>query len=365
MNAIDGNKVELETFDEDEDEEDSVYVEYDITTYPSDFTLSIIREMWKEGDIIVPPFQRNYVWNIKQASMLVESFLLGLPVPQVFFYIDDETGENLVIDGQQRIQSIVYFFEGHWGKENAQGKQRVFRLTGLDKKSPYSGKTYSELSQADQRKFSNGVLRALNIRQMAPKGDNTSVYHIFERLNTGGTTLKAQEIRNCVFRGEMVKELRELNENVSWRKILGKEAPDNYQKDIEVMLRVFAFSKFHEAEYEKPMKEFLNKAMSFNKDADKQGWKKFKEVFPEVCDLIVRELGEKPFHVRGPLNVSVMDSVFSSLINNPRKVSDDFGDKYKSLVKDEAYELATQKSTSDASVVKERFEMVRERLLSK
>ncbi len=106
----------------DESGEDEVSVEYDITTYPSDFTLSGICDMWKEKGITIPEFQREFVWTIKQSLLLIESFLLGLPVPPVFFYIDSEN-KNLIIDGQQRILSIVFFYDGYFGSESLQGKR--------------------------------------------------------------------------------------------------------------------------------------------------------------------------------------------------------------------------------------------------
>lgn len=162
---------------EDEVEEDEVPVEYDIATYPSDFTLSGIHKMWQDGDIEIPEFQREFVWTIKQSSLLIESFLLGLPVPPVFFYIDEEN-KNLVIDGQQHILSIVYYFNGYFGEETTRGKRQVFRLTGLDERSPYHGLRYEDLSQSDQRKFQNAVLRAINVRQLSPKENNTSIYHL-------------------------------------------------------------------------------------------------------------------------------------------------------------------------------------------
>lgn len=91
----------------DETQENEVLTGYNIATYPSDFTLGGIVDMWNGGDITIPEFQREFVWTIKQSSVLIESFLLGLPVPPVFFYIDDEN-KNLVIDGQQRILSVVF-----------------------------------------------------------------------------------------------------------------------------------------------------------------------------------------------------------------------------------------------------------------
>src|SRR5690606_359383 len=185
---------------EAEDEESEVRVNYEIATYPSDFTLSGIAQMWNDGDIDIPDFQREFVWTIKQSSLLIDSFLSGLPVPPVFFYIDDDN-KNLVIDGQQRILSVVFYFEGYFGKESTQGKRQVFRLTGLGENSRYHNKKFVDLSESDQRKLKQAVLRAVNIRQLSPSEESTSAFHIFERLNTGGTPLRPQEIRNVVFRG--------------------------------------------------------------------------------------------------------------------------------------------------------------------
>jgi len=188
---------ELEV-DEVMDDEEEVSVTYDIASYPSDLTLSVLYEMWGNGDIVIPEFQRNFVWNIRQSSLLIDSFLLGLPVPQVFFHVDDEN-KSVVIDGQQRIMTVVFFFEGYFGSENIQGRRQVFRLQGLDPVNPIARKRFVDLDESAQRKLRSSVLRAINIRQLHPAGETTSIYHIFERLNTGGTPLRPQEIRNCVF----------------------------------------------------------------------------------------------------------------------------------------------------------------------
>src|SRR3972149_7177363 len=125
----------LEIVPED-DQANEILVEYDITAYPSDFTLSGLVGMWNSKDITIPDFQREFVWTIKQSSLLIESFLIGLPVPPVFFYIDDEN-KNLVVDGQQRILSIVFFFEGYFGRENAKGSRQAFKLTGWNWNTPF------------------------------------------------------------------------------------------------------------------------------------------------------------------------------------------------------------------------------------
>jgi uncharacterized protein with ParB-like and HNH nuclease domain len=346
-----------------EAEEDEVLVTYDIATYPSDFTLNGIYEMWQNKDITIPEFQREFVWTIRQSSLLIESFLSGLPVPPVFFYIDDEN-KNLVIDGQQRLLSAIFYFDGYFGFENIQGKRQVFRLQGLDEKSPYHKKKFEDLPPSDQRKLKTAVLRAINIRQLAPTDENTSVYHIFERLNTGGTPLKPQEIRNCVFRGDFAQILRDLNEDKNWRSILGKKKLDKHQTDVELILRVFSLSEYFDS-YEKPMKEFLNKAMKRNKKANTAAVKKFQKLFPLITKQIVNSLGEKPFSIRGPLNVSILDSVMCTLINHGEKAPLKLKESYAALLKEKDFETLTTLGTTDTTTIKKRFELVHKHLIGK
>lgn len=354
---------EIQIDDETGDEELGTHVEFEIATYPSDLTLSVIHEMWKEKDITIPSFQRNFVWNIKQSSLLIESFLLGLPVPQVFFYIDNEN-KNLVIDGQQRIMSVIFFFEGYFGPENLQGRRAVFRLTGLSKGSPYAGKRLVDLSTQDQRRLKNAVLRAVNIRQLAPVNQSTSMYHIFERLNTGGTPLKPQEIRNCVFHGQLVDDLHELNEDADWRVILGKKSLDKHQRDVEMILRIFAMTE-RGHEYEKPMKEFLNQQMKNHvKGKGQSKVAHFSERFREVTDIVVQNLGEKPFHIRGPLNLAAMDSVLAVLIRQPNKIPSDLKGRFEELLKDDKYRAAIFFNTSDPKEVDTRLTLAHRYLIS-
>jgi uncharacterized protein with ParB-like and HNH nuclease domain len=228
---------ELE-LNEVEKEDEVVNIEYDITSYPSDYTLKVLVDMFHNQDIIIPDYQRGYVWSIKQASLLIESFLIGLPVPPIFLYIDDDN-KNLVIDGQQRLLSVVYFFEGYFGKESLTGKRQVFKLSGLNSKNKFYNCTYNDLKDKDKRKLASSVLRAINIRQLSPTNESTCVYHIFERLNTGGTPLKPQEIRNCVFRSNFLNELKELNKDLSWREIINKKELVKSQTDVELILRIY------------------------------------------------------------------------------------------------------------------------------
>lgn len=346
----------------EDDQADEILVEYDITSYPSDFTLKGLVEMWEQGDITIPDFQREFVWSIKQSSLLIESFLVGLPVPPVFFYIDD-VNKNLVIDGQQRILSTVFYFEGYFGRENARGTRQAFRLTGLNPKSPYYNKKFEDLSLKDKRKLENSVLRAINIRQLSPKEENTSIYHIFERLNTGGTPLSPQEIRNSVFRGSFLNNLRVLNKDKNWRTIIGKKTLDKHQKDVELILRVFGLCH-HIKEYEKPMKEFLSKVARKYQNNNGKVVKKFSSDFETTCEIIKDTLRDRPFSVRGPLNTSIFDSLFCTILNNLNGLPKNLNERYEKLLQDEKFINLTTLATTDSKILKDRFSYVKRKLIS-
>ncbi|WP_459040891.1 GmrSD restriction endonuclease domain-containing protein [Stenotrophomonas sp. PSU-St19] len=355
VSKLEFENLDLEVQDGSEDDEEA-YVAYDIASYPADYTLGVIEAMWQDGEIVVPTFQRKFVWTIRQASLLIESLLMGLPVPQAFFYVDP-SGKNMVIDGLQRIKSIVAFFSGEFGEKGIHTKVIPFRLTGLSEKSPYAGCTFGELAEADKRKLKYSVLRVINVRQLGPKDDDTSAYHIFERLNTGGTPLTVQEIRHCVYHGEFVNSLIDLNMSDAWRKILGKDAFDKHQKDVELVLRTFAV--FSRADlYEKPMKEFLNKAMAANVAGDSKDAIEFVRRFPPVVSEFLNAVGPKPFHIKGRLNASALDSVLGVLLTLG-DVPKNIRERYKLLIADEEFTATLSVSTSDAAVVKRRLAIVR------
>jgi hypothetical protein len=249
-----------------EERDDEPYVEFDIAVAPSDPSLELLASQIERGDIIIPFYQRRFVWKIEQSSKLIESFLMGLPVPQVFLY-ENEDAQLEVIDGQQRLMSIKYYLEGYFGESDRQGRRQVFRLKGLSERSDFNGLLFSDLPSKYQRKLRNSTLRAINIRQLNPNTGGDSVFHIFERLNTGGTQLKPQEIRNAVYRGPIVEKLWSLNEDANWQKILGLTRPDKNQKDVELVLRLFSLFK-NWGSYEKPMLTHLNKFMKRNRNFD-------------------------------------------------------------------------------------------------
>ncbi|MCP1167415.1 DUF262 domain-containing protein [Limimaricola litoreus] len=205
-----------------------------------------------------------------QSSRFIESLLLGLPVPGIFLFKESETGKHLVIDGQQRLKTLTYFYKGV-----INGKQ--FSLTGLD--SQWNTLTYETLPDADKARLDDSVVHATVFKQDLPEGEINSVYEVFERINTGGVKLSPQEIRSCICHGPFNEFLHEMNRNADWRSIYG--ATSKRLKDIEVILRFFAFVE-KASDYESPMKRFLNDFMKSKRYLDGNELIPYKEIFNEL-----------------------------------------------------------------------------------
>ena len=344
--------MEVEPLQSEVDDYESSPAEYEISTYPADFTLEVLWSKWKAKDIIVPEFQREFVWKHVQAGKLIESFLVGLPVPAIFLYVERKSQKYLVIDGQQRLKSIFYFFEGYFGEES-QGNRQTFSLKGIGAGSRWRDLTYQDLAEEDQLKIKNSVLRAFVIQQIDP-ADDTSIYHVFERLNTGGTFLTNQEVRNCVYNGSFNELLHSLNQLGDWRQILGKPKLDRRQKDIELILRFVSLSD-PDSKYRKPMKDFMSRYMSSHKHADDALLSDIRERFEGTCRTVISNLGERPFHLKRGINSAAMDAVMVTIAKNADNLKKDLRQAYKNLKNDEDFQESIRNNTTLDRTLKSRM----------
>jgi Protein of unknown function DUF262 len=224
---LDNDESDVE--DEAEVDEAVAPTRYEITSFGIDFDVEGMVRRMKKGEIFIPEFQRDYVWSLREASRFVESLLLGLPVPGVFLARDALTGKLLVIDGQQRLKTLQFFYLGVFKPSPEDKTRRVFKLAKVQEQ--YEALTYETLSEKDRINLDNSIIHATVVKQDNPPKDDTSIYHIFERLNSGGRLLTSQEIRCVVYHGPFIDLLRELNDDNSWRGIYGKKSPR--QKDQE------------------------------------------------------------------------------------------------------------------------------------
>ena len=332
---------------EPNDDDEPQNIRYEITSFPTDFTVKVMYEKWQSGQLVIPDYQRRYVWNLPQASRLIESFLLGLPIPQVFLYREHSGPKLYVVDGHQRLATIAHFYSGRFSDD------REFRLRGV---SPiWTGMNYTELSNDDRLTLDDATLRSIVIRQIQPS-DNSSVYQIFERLNTGGTQLNPMEIRRAIFRGQANELLDRLNKNSYWRELLGKPASDPRLRDVEMLLRVLALAE-NWREYSKPMKKFLTSYMAVLDKADAEKIRRVEQRFSEACKIVKTELGDKPFHLRQRLNLAALDAVMACSFEMVESLGENMGRTYQQLRNDKEFIGTVTYNTSDVSVVQQRFQI--------
>lgn len=369
---------------ESENEDDGVIKEYDITSTPNDFNISTLFNLINNGIIKMPPFQRNYVWDIKRASKLIESVILGLPIPQVFLY---EKGKNnfFVIDGQQRLLSIYFFIKQRF--PNLKGKEILRDFLAGDEQinekfineesffddfslnlpspvaptiNPLNGLKYETLGDYKRTFEYLRTIRSVVIKQNEEDEQDSAIYEIFNRLNTGGQNLTAQEIRMSLFYSKFYEMLLRINKNEQWRSFLGQPSTDLHFKDVEILLRSFAMLVYH-CEYKAPMTKFLN---SFSKEATKfnnetnEYWEKLFESFIESC----RELNDKDFFSgSGKFNISLFESVFVVVCENAfngKKLVNGYVDResLNSLKVNEQFIESTREGVASRKSVSSRME---------
>lgn len=332
---------------------------FEILTYPADYPLDVLVSKWKKREIVIPRFQRHFVWSQDKASKLIDSFLKGLPVPSIFLFSDLNSNKLLVVDGHQRIKSISYFFEGFFGSETNQ-RRRVFRLSGLGDVSPFDGLTYEDLKGQEPNAFAklnNSVLRAFVIRQLDPD-DDTSIYHVFERLNTGSTLLFPQEIRNCVHHGPFNDMLNKANLYPPWREIFSRSQVDKRQRDVELILRFLALTEDIDS-YRKPMKNFLNEYMASKHTADSFELTRLEEKFKTTASKVRELLGKRPFHIRAGLNAAVFDCTFVAVDQNIDQIPGDYYQRYSTLVKQDKFLKYVTAGTTDKDIILNRMALAR------
>ena len=345
-NSMGANNKALE--EEQEEAGDSDIIDFEIMNYPADTTLKGYKEQWDNKQLKIPSFQRKYIWKQPRASRLIESFLIGLTVPGVFLYKKHNSHEYLVIDGQQRIHTIVSFFKGVFGNKK-------FTLRGVHKK--WEGKAFEDLTDEDKFKLETTVMRATIIQQLSPK-DNSSIYHIFERLNTGGVNLSPMEVRMCVSEGAFVDMLIDLNKSPEWRKLFGKKEEDDRSKDKELILRILALHDT-EANYTSSMKRFLNQYLDKNKNASKDLISSKKDLFLKAIKK-ADHLPKKPFHLVGRLNFSLMESVFVALMMSPLSDAEEIYNAYKKLKDNEKYLHSVKQGKNSTKEISERLQIARD-----
>jgi hypothetical protein len=326
---------------------------YSITSYGADYPVDGLVKRIQSGDIAIPSFQRGFVWSLREASRFIESLLLGLPVPSIFLSKESDTHKLLVIDGQQRLLTLMHFHEGIWPVT-----QRAFALKGVI--AEYEGMTYKQLPAETKRRLADAIIHAIVVRQDEPSQDSSSIYHIFERLNTSGVSLTPQEIRTAIYHGEFSDLLKKLNKLSPWRSIYGP--PNRLMRDQELILRFLAL--YYQAEtYSQPMKGFLNDFMSANRHLDHISSGEMEEIFVQTIDFVFSAIGKRAFKLSRVLNAALFDSIMVGvairLRQGPIVEVSEFIRSYEELISSAGFRDVAERATANEENVQARLILAR------
>ena len=218
-------------------------------------TETILGQIVSENIQLNPRFQRRDAWNKKRKSRFIESIILGFPIPQIVLASNKDRGKYVVLDGKQRLLTILQFY----GKSETT-RNNAFALTGLEFRPDLKGCTYESLknnialsSALDD--LNNQTIRTIVIRNWHSE---SLLHKIFLRLNQENTPLSAQELRQALNPGKFVNFLDDRSfESQVLKKIFKSKNGDFRMRDVELLLRYVAFHYFL-PKYDGNIKKFLN-----------------------------------------------------------------------------------------------------------
>lgn len=293
-----------------------------------------------------PFYQRRDVWTRLKKSKFIESVLRSIPIPAIYLAEgEDETFE--VIDGQQRLRTFFDFMEDR------------YRLLNIPVLTSINGKNFSEMSPRYQRKIEDYQLYIFIIK----KESNPDIkFDIFERINEGAVHLNAQELRNCIFRGEGMNLVKKLAEIESFRTAIGSRLQHSRGKDEEAVLRFLSFYAKSYENYSGNINAFLNDTLR-NFDIYKDKLTNIKDTFNSTMEAINIVFGSKSFtkdgSTNGKINLSLFDIItLSFALGDRNKIVQNkeyINRKFNELMKDRAFITALTAAPMTVNNVRMRF----------
>lgn len=264
-----------------------------------DFTLHTLKSALAEPNYIniSPSYQRRGRWDNKKKSLLIESFLLNVPIPPLFLF-EHDYNQYEVMDGRQRLETISEFLDNQ------------FALTGLEYWPELKGLRFNQMPQTIQRGLLRRTVSAIVLLAETAKGNDDFDIRmvLFRRLNTGGISLNPQELRNALYTGRFNDLLRELSREREftklWRippKSLNEEdsPPSDLLKNIlyksmadcELVLRFFAIRETIQNDLKGSLKSILDKTMGKNQKINDNEKQEFKDLFNNTLKRLTSGLG--------------------------------------------------------------------------
>jgi hypothetical protein len=350
-------------------EEDDAYSDdslFNIKPWGADLSFRELIDRYDDDELVKPELQRKYVWDRREASRFIDSILLGLPVPSIFL-AQTQDEKLLIIDGYQRIMTVRDFVRGIFS-----GDDKAFALSKTEKVNKrWQGKHFAELTEAEQRRIRNTTIHAIIFaQQKEPQNEDTSLFQVFERINTSGRTLTAQEIRNCVAQGSFNKLLIKLNEFAAWRGLFGLSTPDPRMRDMEYILRFFALSSEDYktgAQERLSLRKFLDIYMKNHSELSEADQADMETRFIASIEMASNMFGNSAFHNISPsdntkyvqkFSPTVFDSILIAIDSAVRRGVPNLGNPLEQkflLLQDERYKFVIAQETMRRSSINDRI----------
>jgi hypothetical protein len=281
-----------------------------------DLSFGELMSMYERQEVIIKPaFQRYYRWDEEQRSRFIESLLLGIPIPPIFVAAD-ENGVWELVDGLQRVSTVLSFFGILRTEDEGVRKKNNWILTEGDRILSLEGFSYETLPN----KFRLNIKRSTCRVEILRWNSNYDMrFELFNRLNTGGSPLTSQEIRNCIYRdisSTFNDFLKKISGNVQFRKLIGLE-PYQYEQllDEELALRFLSLyknTKNVKASIAQHMTQFMKDALT----NDKFDYERHEKIFNEVFDLL-SSLGKNIFRQKnGAFATALFDVITIGIAEN-------------------------------------------------
>lgn len=215
-----------------------------------DLAIEYIVYKFSKEKYFIPKYQRNFIWNNKGRSAFIESVLLGLPIPFMFFS-DCENGKYEIIDGAQRVQTLNAFTNND------------FSLSDLEKLKTLEGFKFEDLPEAQQEKFKSKTMRVIVLGEDTPSEIRMD---LFLRINTYGVKANPSEVRRGAYDSKLTKFIEECCQNDLFKKLapISEKYEKRYER-FELTLRFFAYLNSYE-NFKQSVAPFLDDYLDANKD---------------------------------------------------------------------------------------------------
>lgn len=288
---------------------------------------------------VKPEYQRDVVWSSSSQTRFIDSLAKQLPIPSMCISLDYKTDKRQVVDGLQRMSSIIRFLsDDQW---------RLSNLDDIDKK--IANKTVEYIKRELPNIYSrveNTTIPVTVLRcDLSKRSHQEYLFTIFHRLNTGGLKLTNQEIRNCIFTGDFNNMLKEIVSTDTYRNLMSIDDSKKYRfSNEELVLRIISFADDH-ADYKGPLSKYLNSTMSRFKNAEAKSLGAVKTRFIEVMEYTYKTiLNEEPFP---RLSKATVEAIFVGVMRNygdlQRQPAKAVREKYLALRRDPLFSVEALK----------------------